>query len=1513
MASQTTVEGLTTTATFIGFALIALIGGKASVTIANRLRHRQLTIDTTIQLDGYEDRDGIATEQSIKAFSDKPSRVALAIGIVIGVWLSLAEVVVLAIVSSSINGLTRWMRLGGWGMLAASTFALWTEEKCTLRFKQGLQTSIVCLAMMFILAADQYECYKGLEFSFLPWFFLLGQSCAALGACVAGISLPRRPDVFHNGAVVDRKASTSFLNQLFFGWVGQLLSAGQKDQLEIGHLPELEHSSRSPYLFAAFSKARMISSTLSLWRALILSHRRTLLIQLMVTILNASMAFAPQFCVLAILQCLENDPSDPRLWLFVPGLGASTIASALLENWNLYLSSNMIAVRLQEQLSTAIYDKALRCRAVGNAETDPQRANGGTAPSSQSAMNLVAVDAKKVADFSAVGFHLYEAPLKLCIAAISIGRLLGPKSLLVGGLVLLLVSAGNVYSVRKFATEQKSLLRSRDSKMSIINEVLQGIRQVKLSALEEKWQGRINDSRRTELRNQWQVYKWELLMFVAYNITPVVVSAACLGTYALLHDDMPASLVFTSVSLLGALETPLAILPQILLNATGAQISLRRIERFLHSPENDVDPSPADGVVLDQATISWNGGQFAKCFMLKDLTLTFPPDALSIVTGPSGSGKSLVLAGILGECDFLHGSVRRCPISAIAYVAQEPCLKDGTIRENVLYGLHFEPERYRRVLFACALDSDIECLVLKDETQMDIQGSNFSGGQKWRISLARALYSDAKIIVLDDIFSSIDSHTAQHLYQYALTGRLAEGRTRILATYHLELCLPRAEYVVALDASGLCYAGPRKNLREMGIFKDMPHAAAGLERIPSHLRKGSLVSNVHTSENWISTLLPSEQEQLDDALGQAGLPEDIRARDRKWRNRQRIFRLTDAKYRCLFLVLLHLSYSGLAVGRGLWMMMWSSSKNDSGYSEAVHTSDNAQPTGGNVKLFLLIYLFLSVSSCIVAVTRSFLAVRITLKMSRRLFEKFLSSILRAPLQWLDKLPAGNVLNNFSADFSLIDSRLGYDLNYALGVVVDLLAIVLAASLVNVWLNLLSACSLLLAFYYGRMFIRKIRAIKELESTMRGPVLHHLCATMDGIMTVRAYQQQETYREEMYGKIDRHCRASWSLWLLTRWIGVRASAIGAMFTTAGSFLILSSNSVTASTAGFAITFIMRYSGVMSQVIRQYANLEISLNSVERVSWSLDVPEEKYDSCDAIPESWPTEGQLDVSDLVVCYSPDLPPVLSNLSFSVPQNTRVGVVGRTGAGKSSLAMALFRFLEAQQGSIHIAGVDISTVPLHQLRTRLTIVPQDPILFTGTVRSNLDPFDEHSDQELLASLKRVHWAVLDMEDRDDHPSSPLIKLDDNDRDNSQDRVDDVELEYQHPPSVLNAEVTERGSNFSQGQRQCLSLARAILRRPKILILDEATSAIDKSTDAVIQKSIRAEFGRNHSSLLVIAHRISTIVDFDRVLVLDAGRVVEYGTPRELASNRNGIFRSLVESSVGSDSLLQTMEAAST
>ncbi|PYI34478.1 ABC transporter family protein [Aspergillus indologenus CBS 114.80] len=1491
----------------IGFGLSAIVGGRAAILLALRYRHNRPRLSLPIQVHtqtDYQDKDGHATPESIRAFSDKAPCAVLLIATAIGVCLSVAEIVVRAITSNPAFTWVLWLRIVAWVMLVLSLSVLMVERECTARFTHGCWASAGYLAMLAMLASEGYRYHEANELSASQRFFLVGQLCTVLGACIAAASIPRRPDVYRNDTLVDRKSSTSLLKRLSFSWLQVSLPPGQK-HLNVHEIPELEYSNRTSNLSGLMREARATyPSGTSLWKILCICHRKALAFQLCLTLVHAVVSFAPQYAILKILKRLENDPNDSWLWLPIIGLGASLIFSALLENWNYYHSSNRIAVRLQEQLSAAIYDKVLSGKTARSAPVAMSNDED-----EQSTMNLVAVDAKRVADFSALGFMLCDAPLRIIIAAISIGRLLGGRSLAAGAVVFLLVTAGNVHAVYKYAGTQKDLLKSRDKKMATIIEVLQGIRQVKMSALEDKWEGCINGLRDKELESQWQVYIWELLMFVTYNVAPVLVSAACLGTYAIFHEGMPASIAFTSISLLGALTTPLAVLPQILLSATSAQVSLRRIERFLCSPDQCHQVQPAEGVVLDQATLSWTNRRLRGAFKLDDLTLLFPSGALSVVTGPSGSGKSLILAAILNECQFLSGQLRRPQSSAIAFVSQEPCIRSGTVRDNILFGSSFDQDRYQSVVSACALDRDLELMDMKDKTEMGPQGSNLSGGQLWRVSLARALYSGAEILVLDDIFSSIDAQTAQHLYEHALMGSLAQGRTRILATYHLELCLPGADYVVALDRSGLRYAGPRKNLKEMGIFNDMPSAAVR-EQKPLLSRNPQDIGGCRPEEApWGGTLLPSEQEQtLVEDRGQVDA-----ARISKWQIRQRIFKLSGAGYRCMILLGLYLLYSGLGVGRGLWMMVWSNNSGKSAGETEKSLEMKSTAVTSDVRWFLSIYLTLAIVSCLVTVARSFLAIRIVLQMSRRLFHRFLDSILRAPLQWLDKLPTGNILNNFSTDFSLIDSRLGYDLNYALGLVVDLLVIVLAASIVNVWLNLLSLGSLLLATYYGRKFIRKIRAVKELESRMRSPILDHLCATVDGIMTIRAYQQQETYRDEMHAHIDRHCRASWTLWLLTRWISMRASTIGAIFTTLGSALVLGTNGVTAATAGFAITFIMRYSAIMSQAIRQYANLEISLNSVERVAASLDTPKEKYDSPTPVAASWPTEGRLDVSELTVCYTPDLPPVLSDLTFSIPPNTRVGVVGRTGAGKSSLAMALFRFLEAQEGSVRVDGVDISTIPLHDLRSRLAIVPQDPVLFSGTIKSNLDPFNEYSHRDLFTALQRVHWTIPDTLLP---PALATAHRDDPEVPDDSDSDSDIPLEslqpHAHlPRNVLNTKVSERGSNFSQGQRQTLCLARAILRRPKILVLDEATSAIDKTTDAVIQASIRAEFGRNYSSVLVIAHRLRTIVDFDRVLVLDAGRIVEDGSPTELIASPEGVFRGLVESSVDREELMEVIARA--
>lgn len=424
-------------------------------------------------------------------------------------------------------------------------------------------------------------------------------------------------------------------------------------------------------------------------------------------------------------------------------------------------------------------------------------------------------------------------------------------------------------------------------------------------------------------------------------------------------------------------------------------------------------------------------------------------------------------------------------------------------------------------------------------------------------------------------------------------------------------------------------------------------------------------------------------------------------------------------------------------------------------------------------------------------------------------------------------------------------------------------------------------------HYALRYLAGAREVKRLESNAKSPIFETFNAALAGVSTIRGFDKTDVYIKRMYDLIDSHSTTTWYLWLFNRWMGLRMATVGAIFCVAVSTTILLIPTISASLGGFALAFSLEYSSAIMWALRHYASLELDFNSAERVIEYANLPIETQEGV-LPPAAWPAEGRLEIDDLVVGYAPDLPPVLKGLSCRIEPNQRVGVVGRTGAGKSSLTLALFRFLEAREGSILIDGLDISKIQLHALRSRLAIIPQDPVLFSGTVRSNLDPFDEYTDAELRDALQRVHL-VSAPTSRADSPTPPG---------SSNASQTQSQQQNTNPFASLSSPISESGLNLSQGQRQLLCLARAIVSRPKILVLDEATSAVDMKTDALIQRSIREEFG--DSTLIVIAHRLSTIADFDRILVMDAGKGVEFGAPKELLEMEEGqgVFRSLVRGS---------------
>lgn len=716
--------------------------------------------------------------------------------------------------------------------------ALLVQPSCALQFSVGWRTGLSSLTILSLLCTEGYVQY--LANTLNPWQITLGTT-EAVACFLVGffcLLIPRRPDVVHNGLVVDREYTTSLLGWATFSWVGTLLKESKRtSDLSIKDLPELDSNTRANTVYNSLKETMPKGTAFTskdIWRFLFRCNSVPLIIQGALTVVLSVLSFLPQLALLDILQKLEGPQRDEKgigLWLPVAGLGVSVLASAMLETVKYWISYNKLVVRIQQQLTLAIFDKAVRLdRSSSWSRTGQKRAEKETmddANRPQSPTNIVSVDVKNIADFFCFFFLLYESPLRLAIASGFLIRLLGWRSLLAGFVVLLLLTAGNVHTVRKYTDKQGSVMEHRDRKLRMVNGVFQGIRQVKFSALEGKWEEAINQVRDREMRGQRAVCFWQIALISIYFVCPIMLSATCLSVYVIVYGTLSAATAFTAIAVLNAAEVSMTILPDVITTLLSASVSINRIRSYITQSERENYVITSDTVWFEDAAVAWPGCRDASGGgALKGLNLQFPRDALSIVTGPTGAGKSLLLASILGESDVLYGTVS-APVAAcfddlcspspsepwvtslaIAFVSQSPWMQTGTIRDNILFGLPLEEKRYTKVIFACALQQDFNMLTDGDLTEIGGQGATLSGGQQWRISLARALYSRAGTLLMDDIFSAVDVHTQQHMCQHALTGELARGRTCILVTHHLDLCLAYASYIVVLDQGVLKHAGP---------------------------------------------------------------------------------------------------------------------------------------------------------------------------------------------------------------------------------------------------------------------------------------------------------------------------------------------------------------------------------------------------------------------------------------------------------------------------------------------------------------------------------------------------------------------------------------------------------------------------------------------------------------------------------------------------------------------------------
>ncbi|KAF8602913.1 P-loop containing nucleoside triphosphate hydrolase protein [Ceratobasidium sp. AG-I] len=1200
-------------------------------------------------------------------------------------------------------------------------------------------------------------------------------------------------------------------------------------------------------------------------------------------------------------------------------------------------------------------------------------------------VSLVATDADRVARFVSFGQYLYDTPLSIIIACTMLYNLMGWTAF-TGYIAILLALPINSALVRRMSARLRHLSILRDQRMRAMNEVIQGIKFLKFSAWETRWMRRILNAREAEL--EWlRGTKMNLFwMGMVWDVVPILVSAISFTCFTLVaRRELTVDIAFPCI-------TVFAMLGQSLGQASGgiiiSRVALKRIENYLS--EDEVPPevssltrstlpphAPVDGRIgCIGATFRWTHeavskpdksevqvatGLVAKIksawgvlllrlrlrkavepkepedepeqredrpFELKDVSVVFPEGVMSLVCGPTGSGKSSLLSALLGEMNKVTGQVylpkeptrlneKTGLQTSISYCAQQPWLEHKSIKKNILFGSPFDEERYNLTLSCCALLPDLAIFEDGDETEIGEKGVSLSGGQKARVALARAVYSRSQVVLLDDVLSAVDAPTAEHLVQKCFLGSLMQNRTVVLVTHHVNLVLPFMSWVVKLNEGEIEAQGSIEHLRESGALT------------------ASRPEQQERREN--------EREPLIDAPVPAAKQAKSKARrlvdDEKKSTgnvKLAVYKayVSAASYWLFGILVLFLAVDQvMQLLQKFWLKYW---------SESYETSPRTLTRFGgffnldlpsasqNVLPYLLIYVGIQGSISMLKILNQIPRVWSTLRASRVLYEKMLLSVVRSPSRFFDKTPSGRILNRFSKDIVTIDSGVQ---NFIVQVIVQAISLVIAVVTIVYAVPLFIVPAIVIAYihlWFARGYITVTRDLTRIRANTHSPIVSSFGELVVGIATVRAFGAERIFLNNMYKFLDRTQAATHYYWMCNRWLLFRFDTLGALsvlIATSGSLMVGASAGLT----GIVIVQAQQYTGSLYWGLRYWTELEQSFNSVERIQEYLELPSEPPTTIESNrpPAAWPsaTKGSLVVKDLVIHYAPELPAILKGVSFETNPSEKIGIVGRTGSGKSTLALALFRFVDPSRGSITLDGIDITSIGLDDLRSRLTFIPQDVMLFSGTVRDNLDPFNEYTDAECIEVLQRVYLVATDFSDgtlptsikglaKVVAPTTPTNRMT-LPRGPAQQAASTLVASNAPPTSTvvvgaesnqieltLDTKVSDGGNNFSHGQRQLISLARALLRRSNVIVMDESTASVDFEIDAKIQKTIRQEF--SGSILLTIAHRLRTVIDNDRILVLDAGHVAEFDTPQNLLKMENGMFHEMCKKSGDYEELLE-------
>ncbi|KAF4979956.1 hypothetical protein FZEAL_3942 [Fusarium zealandicum] len=1457
----------------------------------------------------YEDVDGCATPDSLTKFTNNGVKITIFLYSLCGTSTSIGSLVL-----SSLHRVEEGLILENsfhttaWALVLIHAICISVHHDAVKSYSLGLGLlgsacflTISSVPRLIHLAAHNHQLVGS---DALLWTV---SAISAVGLGITSSLLQRRPDVFFGGRKVDRQYTVSLLSRHTWTWVQPLLRhASALGDIGVDDVPQAHSRLRSQTLKTVWDALNpCLSVVASLWS----SYKGRLVLLWAVTLVRCVVSVLPFWFMFRILNILEDRATrvqHVQLFSLILCMALSNLVDSWMEGWAYWYSLSDLALPIRTQISGLVFDKALRRKIISAAsqedhgsDAEEESSRTSSVPKShQAIVNLVGIDTERLSYFFQYHFLVINGMVKLVIFSAFLLQLLGWMSFAAGIIAWALTLPANTWFSKKVLVESRSLMKLRDAKLSKINEVLLGMRQIKFSALETQWEKRLIALRETELKTLWKFLLADSGLFACWVISPILLAVASLATYVFIHGSLLPSVAFTSIGIFNSLETTLGSLPELVTLGLDSLVSLGRISAYLKEPERENIVTEGPVISFEKASIAWpvefdERAPTQSKFAIRDLNLSFPSGALSVISGRTGCGKTLLLSAILGEAELLKGSIHAPKSSqshisfnkwtnpgSTAYISQTPWLENTSIRNNILFGLPHVKTRYDKVIKACALKEDLAALTDADDTELGANGVNLSGGQKWRITLARAVYSQAQILIMEDIFSAVDSHVGAWIFEHCLTGDICEGRTRILVTHHLSLVLPAASFVVELDGGRVAYAGAPKD--------QVGHEHSNKVSLGEHV-SGHQTVDTPVSEPTDARDFPASEQSL--AVPRRFMQEEIRRKGTVEGNVCLTYlKSSGGLHLWAACIGVYVAYQTGIFGRAWWLRVWTGQTSANAsignfhqysfYSMPFVTSQlpfrssiQVESLESNVFFYLQVYVAISMGTAVVGILRYISSYFLAVRASKNLFRKMLFTIMHVSMRWLDTVPTGRILNRFTADFNIIDERLSMTWSLFFSNLLRLTGICIASCFASVYL--IPPAFVLVGFgvIVGGRYLATSRPLKRLESNAKSPIFELFNTTLTGISTIRAFQRSHTYLAQMHRDLDVWTMTTFYIALANRWMSLRMAFIATLFSIVVGVVIIV-NPIDAALAGLALSFILDFSESLRWTIRCYGDMELEMNSMERVVEYMTLETEPLTGEKPVA-SWPATGSIELTDLEVSYAPYLPPVLKGLSLRIEGNERIGVVGRTGAGKSSITLALFRFLEARSGSIAIDGIDISKVALSELRARLSVIPQNPVLFSGTIRSNLDPFGHHTDDELYQSLERVHL-MSSPKHHDIDQSSPVSTTSDS-----------------NIFSDLSSLVSESGGNLSQGQQQLLCIARSLLANSKIVVLDEATSAIDVATDTLIQHGMREWF--TDKTVIVIAHRLSTIADFDTILVLDHGRMIEFGTPLELWENK-GTFRKMCD-----------------